>query len=135
MHEVILMQVLDGLANASEVALDQLFIELSVAKLDLLVETASGGVLQDHIGDVLFFLVVVIDELDDVGVDELVMHIDLLLRVLVVDLGIREALPSLWPRCRCFRCCGPASPRRRTRSPRCPPCPSRSSGISSTRPS
>lgn len=94
MHEVILMQVLNRLTNALKIPLDQLLIQLSVAKLDLFVETAPGGVLQYHIGDILLFLVVVIDELYDIGVDEFMMHIDLLLCVLVVDLRVRLPLPS-----------------------------------------
>lgn len=107
MHEIILMEVLDSLTDASEIPLDELLIELSIAKLDLLVETATGGIFQYHVGDILLFLIVVIDEFDDVGMDELMMHIDLFLRVLVVDLIREEGLPSLWPRCRCSQCYGP----------------------------
>lgn len=74
-------------ADVSEVTLYELLAELSVAKLDLLVETASRGVFKHHIGCVLFLLVVVIEQFDDVGVVEFVVHVDLLLGVLVVDLN------------------------------------------------
>ena len=88
MHEMVLMEIFDSLADISEVALHKLLVELSVPVFDLLVEAASRGELQYHIGGVLVFLVVVIDEFDDVGVVELVMHVDLLFGVLVVDLSI-----------------------------------------------
>lgn len=76
----------DGLADVSEVSFDELLAELSVAELDLLVEAASRGVFEHHVGGVLLLLVVVVEQLDDVGVVELVVDVDLLLGVLVVDL-------------------------------------------------
>ena len=63
-----------------------MFIKLSIAKLDLFVETTPGGILKYHIGDILLLLIVVIDEFDDVRMDKFMMHIDLLLRIFVVDL-------------------------------------------------
>jgi hypothetical protein len=79
-------RVPDCVADVAEVALDKLLTKLSVAELDLLVEAAGGGVLEDHIGGVLLLLVVVVEQLDDVGVVQFMVHVDLLLRILVVDL-------------------------------------------------
>jgi hypothetical protein len=41
MHEIILMEVFNSLADISEISFDKLFVELAVAEFDLFVETAS----------------------------------------------------------------------------------------------
>lgn len=41
MHEIILVEILNCLADVSEVAPDQLLAELAIAELDLLVQTTA----------------------------------------------------------------------------------------------
>lgn len=88
MHEVVLMKIFDGFADVPEVSPDQLLIELSVAILYLLIQAASRGKLEHHVRGILLLLVVVVDQLDNVGVVELVVHVYFLFGVFVVDLSI-----------------------------------------------
>lgn len=67
MHIVILMQVLNSFADISEILADELFTEMSVAEFDFLVETSTWGVLEDHVGGIFLFLVVVVEQFDDTG--------------------------------------------------------------------
>lgn len=87
MHKVVSVKIPDCFADVPEVAADQLFAELSVAKLDLFVEGAPRSVFEHHVGGVLVLLIVVVEQLDDIGVVELMVHVYFLLRVLVEDLS------------------------------------------------
>lgn len=81
-------------ANIFEIATDELFAELSIAKLDFFVEGASWGILKDHIGGIFIFFIVVVEKFDDVGVVEFMVHVNFFLGVFVEDLRYIGGLPS-----------------------------------------
>jgi hypothetical protein len=58
-----------------------------VAAFDAFEESAAVSVLQHHVGDILFFFVIVVEQLDDAGVVEPAMQHNLIFRVFVVDLS------------------------------------------------
>lgn len=85
-HVIISMQVLNSWADVSEVPANESFAELTVAEFDFFVERSPRSILENHVSYVSLFFVVVILELDDVGMVEFVMHVDLFLGVFVVYL-------------------------------------------------
>ena len=75
MHILEGMEVIDSSANISKITLNLRFGELPKSKLNLLVQAAFFSILQYHISDVLFFFVVVVEQLDNIWVVELMMDI------------------------------------------------------------
>jgi hypothetical protein len=93
MHDTILMEGHDGAAGLLEYPPDKGLGH--DAGLDLVEEGAAIGVLQDHIGDIPVLFEVVVEEADDVGVFELLVHGDFVLGVFAVDLT-HDTLPTIF---------------------------------------
>lgn len=87
MHVVVGVQVVDSLANIPEITSDKGFAELSIAEFDFLVQWTPWCELEDHVGRVFIFFVVVVEEFNDVGMVEFMMDVDFLLGVFIVDLS------------------------------------------------
>ena len=85
MHVMVGVEILHSRANVSKVAPGYCLIELSVSELNFLVESATKRVLKHHVRCVFIFLIVIIDQFDDVWMVKLVMHLDLILSVLVIN--------------------------------------------------
>ena len=81
------VQVVDRFADILKVSFDFVFGELPVAKLDFFVETAGFCKLQYHVGDILILFVVVVKEMNNVGMVEHMMHIDLIFGISAMDLS------------------------------------------------
>lgn len=71
MHNLVGVQVSDGLAHISKVVFD-LFLWEDFS-FDLIEQCASVGILEDHVGGLLFSIDVVPKKLDDVGMVELIV--------------------------------------------------------------
>ncbi len=86
MHVIVFMQIFYCLANIFEIWLHQSFRQLSIVEFDFVVQCPIWGVLKDHVGDIFLFLVVVIEQLDDVGMVKFVVHIDFFLGIFIFNL-------------------------------------------------
>jgi hypothetical protein len=80
-HDVLAVQVGEGLADILEVAPD--FPLGEVLGLEFLKEGAPVGVLEHHVGDFAVAVDVDVEQLDDLGVGESVVHDDLVLGDLI----------------------------------------------------
>ena len=85
MHVMVGVEILHSRTNVSKVSPNYCFTELSVSELNPLMKSATKRVLKHHVCCVLIFLVVIIDQFDDVRMVKLVMHLDLILSVLVIN--------------------------------------------------
>lgn len=74
------------MADVSEVASNEGLAELSISELDFVVERPSRSIFQHHVSGVFFFLVVVVQEFDDVGMIQFVVNVDFFLGIFIVDL-------------------------------------------------
>ena len=72
MHDVLTMKICECLANISKVLFDIFLADC--LHFYLLEERSSVGVLQDHIGDFAFNIDMYVDELDDLGMGQSVVH-------------------------------------------------------------
>lgn len=100
MHVLERMKVLHSLANISKVSFYFRLGQLTITKLNLIVETSTFSELQDHVGHVFILFIVVIDEFDDVGVVEFVMDIDFLFGIPSMDLhddGVTILMATISP--------------------------------------
>ena len=84
------MQVLHCFADLPEVSFDFVLWQMTVAKFDFVVETAILSEFQNHVGCVFLFFVVVVEELDDVGMIQLMMDVDFFFGVSTMDLWYRS---------------------------------------------
>jgi len=66
-----------------------------VAAFDAFEQSASIGVFQYHVRDVLFFLVVVVQQLNDAGVIQAAVQYDLVLCIFVVNLRLGKKATNL----------------------------------------
>ena len=80
------MEILDGLANVFEILANQLLRELCNSEFYFFIECAIFGILEDHVGDVFVFFIIVVEELDDVGMVKFVVDIDFLFSIFAVNL-------------------------------------------------
>lgn len=88
MHHSIAVQKIDSLANLAEHFSDQRLADL--VPLDFLKERASVDILQYHIRDVSLPFHIVIQQTDDAGVLQFLVHRNFVLCVLIVDLLYRS---------------------------------------------
>lgn len=75
MHDLLAMQVGDGLAHVSEILLDLHFGQGT--RLDFLKQRAVVSILQHHVRNLALLINLVVEELDDFGVGEFVVEDDL----------------------------------------------------------
>lgn len=84
-HIVVGVEVVHCRANVPKITTDKVFAQLAETELYFFIESALRGILEDHVCCIFVFFVVIVDQLDDVGVVKLMMYFYLILGVFVVD--------------------------------------------------
>jgi hypothetical protein len=90
-----IVQILDSLTNVFEILANELLGELAKTELDFLVESAVVCILEDHVSDVFLLFVIIIEQLDDVGMVQFMVDVDFLFCVFAMNLNGHEWLTSL----------------------------------------